>query len=61
LTDRRVRDRSRLPQKSGDEVHLEHREAERAPGLALEQLDDLVVPALEHVRGLEKDRLLHLG
>ena len=40
-------------------MHLEHAEAERGAGLAGEQVDDLVAPALEDVRGAEEDPLAH--
>ena len=38
-------------------MHLEHAEAEGATGLACQQSDHLVLPALEDVGGLEEDAL----
>ncbi len=55
--DRRVRERCGLTQEAGDEVHLEHADAEARAGLPRKQLDDLVAAALEHVGGLEEDPL----
>ena len=57
LTDRCVGGTGGLPEEPGDESHLEHAEAEAAPGLAREPADDLVAPALEQVGRLEKDAL----
>ena len=57
LADRRIGERRALAEEARHEVHLEHREAERGPRLAREQRDDLVVAALEHVGGLEEERL----
>ena len=61
LSDRRVGRAGRLAQEAGGEVHLEHAEAERGAGLAGEQVDDLVAPALEDVCRAEEDPLAHAG
>ena len=60
LAERGVGERRRLAEQAGHEdVRLEHRESERAAGLAREQRDDLVLPRFEDVGGLEEDPLAH--
>ena len=59
LAERRVRERGRLTEETGDEMHLEHPEAEGAARLAGEHRDDLVLARLEHVGGAEEDALAH--
>jgi len=49
LPDGLVRRGRRLAEEPGDEMHLEHPEAEGAAGLACEDRDDLVPAALEDV------------
>ena len=61
LAERGVGERRRLAEQARHEVRLEHRESERAAGLAREQRDDLVLPRLEDVGGLEEDPLAHPG
>ena len=51
----------RLAQQARREEHLEHAEAERGAGLAGEQVDDLVAPALENVGRAQEDPLAHPG
>ena len=57
LTDGQVRRAGCLAEQPRHEVELEHREAERRPGLADQRVGDLVVALVQEVRSLEEDPL----